>query len=283
MKKIISFVLVFATMMGTAVLCAADDLSYQEKYDALLECGVPEENLVLLEDRIDILYDEICIQGFEFLWDYEEVVKDFKIENPLTRGTIESNKLKLSIGGSMRVERIVEGRPIYKILENNAIISWKWQNPFPLMTNEDALNFNWDSQLFSMNNYSLKKCFYQNDKEYIQWTRDYPAKTAQGGVGDYIDMQEDSFLQTGGKMYVYLVPNEPLYSAGGGIGGGSNAHRTQFNANYAHDGNPIGIPHASIGMNILPNLSIELNGDLFTDYMGAFTTMEYSLWEELPI
>lgn len=273
MKKIISFVLAFAAMMGTAVLCAADDLSYQEKYEALLEHGVPEENLVLLEDKVDILYDDIFVQGYDYEWDYQEVTKEFDEKNPLSRGKIDTSKLQLNIGIASKVETIDQERQIFRILKQLTHIKWRWRKT-PFMHNEDALSLNWDHTIYTMTSYSFEiKLFPANSGVGESVSKSYqPAHAVQGGVADYIPMRGAPGYQYGGNMEINMIPNSPMYSVNGGN------HNTQFNAEYAHDGNPLGIP-GSIQINATPNLGISLNGDTFTDYLAAFLNQPYC-WED---
>lgn len=184
----------------------------------LVTLGCPEEYVDTLSDeKVSNMYNILICGNYEFSGLKQEVV-ELQDGNANARGNIPTSKLRLTIATFDNVNSLNNVQEVYVSL------GYYWLQE-PIVTATDALTFNWDGTLFSLNGFYAMNTSAQNlPVDSI----DTPAKSASGGIGWYSRMKDPYLGMVGinGGAELLLIPKQTIKA-------NSNLN-SDMHLNYAH-------------------------------------------------
>lgn len=184
----------------------------------LISLGCPEEYVETLStDKMANMYEILKSGNYEFSG-WEQEVLEIQEENPNARGNIPTSKLQLTIA---TFDNTHDGNIVNDVYVS---LGYLWIQP-PLATFTDALTFNWDGSLFSLNGFYAMNTGKNGG---VVDSISAPAKSANGGVGWYSRMADPNFGIVGvnGGAELRLVPKKTITM-------NSNLN-SDMHLNYAH-------------------------------------------------
>lgn len=222
-KRILAMLLSFVMMLS---LCIPVSVSAEESNtvtedsmrDYLITVGCPEEYVdTLPAEKIANMF-QILQSGNYVFSGWKEEVLEVQEENQDARGNIPTSKLQLTIA---TFDNTHDGNIVNDVYVS---LGYRWlQTPFACYT--DALTFNWDGSLFSLNGfYALNT----GSNGAVVSSITAPAKSANGGIGWYSLMADYNFgtIGTNGGAELRLVPKRTITM-------NSNLN-SDMHLNYAH-------------------------------------------------
>lgn len=187
--------------------------------DYLITLGTPEEYIATLSsEKLNSMYSVLQSGNYVFS-DWEQKVVEIEDSVPQMRGNISTSKLQLIIS---TYDKVVDG----VVDQVYVSLGFRWLQT-PIMLETDALTFNWDGSLFSINGfYSINTSEAPNHPvvDYVE----VPAKSANGGVGWYMRLSDKNFgyVGTNGGAELLLIPKRTI--------GASENLNSDMHFNYAH-------------------------------------------------
>lgn len=218
--RILSFVLCFCLLSGSAVLAADTDISNSlEGKKTALEAKGMDSNILdsFSEEEVNKLYDTIFVYHngeVNVSATQEVIVKNFpeNTDNE-TRGAISESQLTLTLTKAP----ITSGSQVIQFL---LIVDYYW-NVTPGNLSDDLVAVNWDSSVFSFDDTAYYEVTnyvknVSNGQYYPFNFQSTPKKAAAGGLGFEAklrnpDLSPKVTANPNGNAFIYFVPRTSMY------------------------------------------------------------------------
>ncbi len=260
-NKRLTAVVISVIMVLLSTIPSAASKEQSDNYNFLLAQGYSSS---FLDNLTEISMEKMVeLIGDGYVSDITVEESTFSPSSSQTRGTINE--------GSLTIETTTSIICHYNTDDITGILvgaNWEWDKNKPLYRGEDALVFNWDSDLLKFTDDSFFGVdLYKSNLE-DEWSifREYNvlAEIAQGGIGHTTDLKAFS-KYVGGTVLFLLEPRENTMRRG-------TSHSSEISAQYAHA--PIPLTGLTFGVY---GVSVGLNWNLTCDTMATSSSFRYTL------